>query len=182
MSGWDVAALPAAYRWLGGIGPLPRILAEALALYGTEEGRDAADNPRILDWARETGLAAAYCADAMPWCGLFMAVVARRAGWAVPDAPLWALNWGRFGVAAPRPMLGDVLTFVRPGGGHVALYVGEDADAFHVLGGNQHDRVAFARIARRRLRAARRPAYRWAPATVAARRLSAEGTLSTDEA
>jgi cell wall-associated NlpC family hydrolase len=39
-------------------------------------------------------------------------------------------------------MLGDVLVFRRGGGGHVALYVGEDEEAFHVLGGNQADRCA----------------------------------------
>ena len=34
-------------------------------------------------------------------------------------------------------MLGDILTFKRNGGGHVGLYVGEDKDCYHVLGGNQ---------------------------------------------
>ena len=181
MSGWEAAALPPAYRWLAVAGTLPRMLREGLALYGVCERAGAGDNPVILDWAREAGVTG-YRADAVPWCGLYLAVVAMRAGWAVPAAPLWALNWGRFGVAADRPMLGDVLTFVRPGGGHVALYVGEDDAAYHVLGGNQGDQVGFARIARGRLRAARRPAYRWRPATVAVRRLAAGGGMSVDEA
>lgn len=181
MSGWDVAVLPPAYRWLGTVGTLPRMLGAGLALYGVRERAGAGDNPVILDWAREAGVKG-YRADAVPWCGLYLAVVAVRSGRAVPDAPLWALNWGRFGVAADRPSLGDVMTFVRPGGGHVALYVGEDDAAFHVLGGNQGDAVGFARIARGRLRAARRPAYRWRPASVAVRRLAAGGAVSVDEA
>lgn len=181
MSGWDREALPAAYRWLGGVGTLPRMLAEGLALYGVRETVGAGDNPAILDWAREAGVTG-YHADAVPWCGLYLAVVATRAGRAVPYRPLWALNWSRFGMAADRPMLGDVLTFLRPGGGHVALYVGEDDAAFHVLGGNQGDRVGFTRIARSRLRAARRPEYRWRPGSVAVRRLAAGGAVSVDEA
>jgi uncharacterized protein (TIGR02594 family) len=182
MSGWKVDALPPAYRWLATAAPLPRMVTEALALYDVRETMGAANNPVILGWAEETGLTRDYRADAVAWCGLFMAVVAQRAGWTVPAAPLWALNWGTFGVAATRPMLGDVLTFVRPGGGHVALYVGEDVDAYHLLGGNQGDRVGFARIARKRLRAVRRPAYRWPPKSATARLLAADGALSRDEA
>ena len=181
MSGATQAALPAGYRWLTTIGTLPRMLAEGIALHGVREVIGAGDNPVILEWAREAGVAG-YRADAVPWCGLYLAVVATRAGWGVPAAPLRALNWGRFGVAADRPMLGDVVTFVRPGGGHVALYVGEDDAAFHVLGGNQGDRVGFARIARERLRAARRPGYRRPPATMAVHRLAAGGALSVNEA
>ncbi|HEX8447439.1 MAG TPA: TIGR02594 family protein [Sphingomonas sp.] len=181
MSGSDARALPPAYRWLATVGPLPRMLRVALALYGTRETVGAGDNPVILAWAAEVGLAKTYRADAVPWCGLFLAVVAQRAGKPVPAAPLWALSWGRFGVAAERPMLGDVLTFTRPGGGHVALYVGEDADTYHLLGGNQDDRVGFARIVKRRLRAVRRPEYRAQPESVAVRVLAAGGALSVDE-
>jgi hypothetical protein len=48
---------------------------------------------------------------------------------------------------APAAALGDVLAFVRNGGGHVGLYVDEDASAYHVLGGNQSDRVSITRVA-----------------------------------
>lgn len=165
----EIPKLPPAYRWLGMIDPLPRMLAEALRLLGTVERVGPGDAPEILGWARELGgdVMKLYRSDAMPWCGLFMAVVAQRAGKAVPASPLWALSWAGFGAAADRASLGDVLVFRRPGGGgHVGLYVGEDAGGFHVLGGNQSDRVGFARLARGRLVAARRPAYRVAPACV----------------
>jgi cell wall-associated NlpC family hydrolase len=79
-------------------------------------------------------------------------------------------------------MLGDVLVFQRTGGGHVGLYVGEDEAAFHVLGGNQGDRVCIARIARHRLYSARRPAYRAMPATVRTYSLAPAGALSANEA
>lgn len=173
--------LPAAYRWLATVTPCPRMIAEAMRLYGVAERPGGADNPVILGWARETGCVG-YAHDATPWCGLFMAVVAHRAGKTVPEGPLWALNWRHFGFASPAPALGDVLVFQRPSGGHVGLYVGEDAGAFHVLGGNQGDHVAIARVARARLVAARRPAYHSAPATVRPIRLAAAGSLSHDEA
>jgi uncharacterized protein (TIGR02594 family) len=151
-------------------------------IHGVIEGPGSAENSIILGWAREAGLASIYDSDAIPWCGLFMAMVAKRAGKAVPDKPLWALSWSRFGVAAGRPVLGDVLVFRRDGGGHVGLYAGEDTQAFHVLGGNQSDRVCFTRIARARLHAARRPLYRMMPATARPYHLAPAGSLSSNEA
>lgn len=173
--------LPNNYQWLGMVSSLPLMVSHALELVGTVEAMGAADNPVILGWAAEVGLRD-YRADSIPWCGLFMAVVARRAGKLLPEKPLWALSWARFGAAVDVPALGDVLVFKRDGGGHVGLYVGEDDAAFHVLGGNQGDRVGFARIARGRLYAARRPAYRVRPASVSPVRLTAAGALSANEA
>lgn len=179
-------ALPAAYRWLLDIaateGPLPRMIDEALKLVGTIETPGVGNNPTILAWAKETGLGRVYTTDSIPWCGLFMAVVALRSAKPVPSSPLWALSWSKFGVDAGQPRLGDVLTFVREGGGHVALYIGEDATAYHVLGGNQSDKVGFTRIAKARLYRARRPAYRNMPATAVPHILAANGVISTNEA
>src|SRR5262245_4679707 len=125
--------LPAQYAWLSKEGG-PRMLVEALNLFGTVEMPGNADSPVILGCAKEVGLDRVYSHDAIPWCGLFMAVVAKRAGKVLPKNPLWALNWQTFGTAKPSTgaMLGDVLTFVREGGGHVAMYVGEDDEAFHL--------------------------------------------------
>ena len=175
--------LPPAYRWIDEVRPLPRMVEAARQLYGTIETLGPADNPLILDWAREVGLSRAYSSDAVPWCGLFMALVARRAGKAAPAKPLWARSWGRFGVASPEAALGDVLVFARAkGGGHVGLYVGEDETAFHVLGGNQTDAVSITRIARTRCIAIRRPIYRVQPASVAPIQLAATGAISVNEA
>lgn len=162
----------------------PRMLVEALKLFGTLEKPGAADNPTIIAWAKEVGgeVADVYKADSIAWCGLFMAVVAKRAGKDFPAHPLWALSWSAFGAKADAPALGDVLVFTRNGGGHVGLYVGEDASAFHVLGGNQSDRVCIARIAKARLYAVRRPLYRVAPANVRPIHLDAAGAMSANEA
>jgi uncharacterized protein (TIGR02594 family) len=137
--------IPPAYAWLARE-PGPRLLIEGLRTYGTLEVPGRGSNPTILSWAEEVGLERVYTADHIPWCGLWMATVALRAGKWIPRQPLWALSWATWGDDGGQPELGDVLVFVRPGGGHVGLYVGEDHAAYHVLGGNQSDSVSIARV------------------------------------
>jgi uncharacterized protein (TIGR02594 family) len=173
---------PADYAWLDRLSPLPRTVQEGLKLHGIAEVSGARNNPVIMAWADECGLEATYTADSVPWCGLFMAVVAKRAGKLPPSSPLWALSWAKFGEEAGQPRLGDVLTFVRPGGGHVGIYIGEDQASFHVLGGNQGDKVSIVRIAKERLYAARRPRYINRPPTVQPYVLAKRGALSFNEA
>lgn len=139
--------LPEPYRFLEDE-PGPRMLLEALPLFGVYEHPGAANNPAIIAWATECKIP--YTEDSIPWCGLFMAVVAKRAGKDLPASPLWARNWLRFWDAC-EPELGCVLVFERGQGGHVGLYVGEDLTHYHVLGGNQSDQVSIARINKGRL-------------------------------
>jgi uncharacterized protein (TIGR02594 family) len=176
--------LPNKYKWLESEGA-PRMLVEALRLYGTIETPGAGNTPAIMTWANEVGgnIADVYKADSIPWCGLFMAVVAKRADKEVPKSALWALSWSTFGIHTDNPMLGDTLVFVRNGGGHVGIYVGEDDTAYHVLGGNQSDKVSIARVAKTRLYTARRPEYKIGqPINVRKIILTASGELSTNEA
>jgi uncharacterized protein (TIGR02594 family) len=173
-------ALPHTYAWLEKE-PGPKMLKEALALYGVREKAGGANNPTILGWARETGIKD-YRADKIPWCGLLMAVVAKRAGYRIPEEPLWARNWGLFGEKVRLPELGDTLVFSRGSGGHVGLYVGHDRFCFHVLGGNQGDAVSIVRILRIRLLAARRPDWQIGEPTNRRRiLLSASGVVSKNE-
>jgi uncharacterized protein (TIGR02594 family) len=174
--------LPLRYQWLARE-PGPRMIVEALKLFGTLEGKGATNNLTIFAWAQEVGgdVADVYKADSIPWCGLFMAVVAKRADKVPPPHPLWALSWAAFGQKIDKPMLGDVLVFTRAGGGHVALYVGEDDDCFHILGGNQSDQVCIVRKPKAQLYAARRPSYRVQPANVRRVMLAATGELSLKE-
>lgn len=180
-----LSRFPKDYEWLGKVGQLPRTIQEALALHGTLEAPGVADNPVIVGWAAEVGkdVAAAYGADSIPWCGLFAAVVVKRAGKAVIAGPLWAKNWAKFGSKADKASLGDVLVFERPGGGgHVGFYVAEDASAYHVLGGNQGDAVTVARLAKSRCIAVRRPPYNIQPASVRPYSANGGGALSSNEA
>jgi len=174
----------ATYAWLEQE-PAPRILKEALALFGTVEDAGNGDSPTILSWARELRIRD-YRHDETPWCGLFLAICAQRAGYTPPRTPLWALSWSTWGKPARVPMLGDVLVFERKVNGalhgHTGLYVGEDHHAFHVYGGNQNDRVCITRVARGRLLATRRCRWRIAqPPNVRPIRLSAFGELSGKE-
>lgn len=175
-----MTALPKHYQWLAEE-PGPKMLIEALKLYGVKERIGPADNPEILAWAAEVGLSSTYKRDETAWCGLFMAVIANRAGKPITDSPLWARSWAEWGTKSPRAALGDVLVFVRDGGGHVGLYVGEDANSYHVLGGNQSDSVCIKRIAKSRCIAVRR-LYRNTPPNVRSIKLSPFGQLSKNEA
>jgi uncharacterized protein (TIGR02594 family) len=168
----------ATYAWLQKE-EAPRILVEAIKLYGVKEVIGENDNPTILDWADEIGVGKLYQRDSVPWCGLFMGVVAKRAGKEVPANPLWARNWSKWGVPC-LPELGCVLVFSRESGGHVGVYVGEDIECYHVLGGNQSDSVCITRIKKNRLLSAR-CAYRVKPANVRKIILSPTGIVSSNE-
>jgi uncharacterized protein (TIGR02594 family) len=162
------SALPRAYAFLAFETGPPELVA-ALKWFGVREIRGPRHNPEILSW--EQRLADAYPAldwirdvidgDETPWCGLFMAWVHHRAGYGQPHHRfLSARSWASWGESAPDgPQLGDTCVFWRgkPDGpyGHVGLYVGEDEHCYHILGGNQDDRVSIMRVARARLIAAR---------------------------
>jgi uncharacterized protein (TIGR02594 family) len=164
------------------------MIKKALELYGTLEKPGTANNPVIIAWAKEVGgkVADVYKADEIPWCGLFIAVVTQRSAKQVVKDPLWALNWGTFGKYTVTPMLGDVLVFTRKTAdgktaGHVGLYVGEDDTCYHVLGGNQSDKVCISRKEKTRLYTARRPNYNVQPANVRKIILSNSGQISGSE-
>lgn len=172
--------LSKAYEWLALEGA-PRHLLKALELLGVTETVGSKHNPIILGWAKEVGLQSTYTADEIPWCGLLVATVMKRADRPMVDSPLWALSWNNFGVKVDVPMLGDILTFTRKGGGHVGFYVGEDTTHFHVLGGNQGNSVSIVRIAKSRLSQARRPEYTNQPTNIRKVILASNGTVSTNE-
>lgn len=173
--------LPAVYQWLAQENA-PRHLLKAIELFGTVEIVGARHNNVIIGWAKEVGLGSIYKADEIPWCGLYIAIIMKRAERQPVKDALGALNWNNFGVHSEVPMLGDVLTFTRKGGGHVGLYVGEDVAAYHVLGGNQGDKVSIVRIAKERISQVRRPAYKLQPLNIRKIKLAVNGGLSTNEA
>ena len=175
--------LPEKYKWLEKEAG-PKMLLEAIKLFGTEETIGKANNPLIMSWANEIGgqVKKIYDADSVAWCGLFMGIIARRADKDLPQDPLWAQDWSTFGNVTNKPMLGDVLVFkIVNGHGHVALYVGEDVDCYHILGGNQSDKVCIVRKEKSKLLVARRPNYINQPENVRQIKLSATGVISTNE-
>ncbi len=153
---------------------------------GVKEIPGPKDNPTILGFAARIGgwVKSLVKSEATAWCGAFMGSVMREAfpGIKLPANPLSALAWASWGVSLASPTLGAVLVFKRPGGGHVGLYVGEDATCYHVLGGNQGDAVSVARVEKNRLVP---NGIRWVPGIMAVGGriwLTATGQPSTNEA
>lgn len=160
----------------------PKLLVAAVKMIGVKEIVGAKHNPVILGWAKELNLEKVYNADEIPWCGLAVAYACHSAGLEVVAKPLWALSWAKWGTDVTEPMLGDILTFKRNVGGHVGIYVGEDKECYHVLGGNQGNAMSVSRIAKARLYKARRTTWKVAqPKSVRKIQLSASGAISTNE-
>lgn len=139
----------------------PIWMREARRYLGLREIVGKGSNPTIMGWAKRLGgwVASFYTDDDIPWCGLALAawVAITMPEEPLPSNPLGALNWRTFGIALSTPSLGAILVFTRSGGGHVGLYVGEDATHFHVLGANQSNSVSITRIEKSRLAATRWP-------------------------
>jgi uncharacterized protein (TIGR02594 family) len=133
----------------------------AKSLLGTKETPGAGNNPVIMEWAKVIGQAGPYSADSIPWCGLFVGFVFGQMGIQPVKDPLWALNWNKFGtyLDKTKPVYGAVAAFQRQGGGHVGLVVGHDAQALHILGGNQSDAVTITRVAKNRCKGLRWPPF-----------------------
>jgi len=174
----------ASYKWLKDE-KSPRLFKEAYVFNGLKEivGKD--HNKIILEWAEALGIRNIYTSDEIAWCGLFIAISAHYAGLEInmtSKEALWALNWLKFGTKQTEAAFGDVLVFKRNGGGHVGIYVGEDAKCYHVFGGNQNNQVGVTRIEKNRCVGIRRTDWKVAqPATVTKRILEASGLVSTNE-
>jgi uncharacterized protein (TIGR02594 family) len=160
----------------------PLWLAYARTQIGVKETPGAANSPVIMGWAKKVGakfLGIVYGADSTAWCGLFVARCMVEVGITPPPVAVRASAWDKWGVAC-TPTVGSVLRFSRAGGGHVGIYIGEDATCYHVLGGNQSDRVSITRIEKSRLSACRWPTgYR---VTTQPLKVAASGAVSTNEA
>ncbi|SPJ22743.1 CHAP domain-containing protein [Palleronia abyssalis] len=92
----------------------------------------------------------------LPWCGLFVAHCLRRSFGEIPLPRGHARARPWMGWADPsEPQIGAVMVFwhyhPRLPFGHVAFYVAEDDTAFHVLGGNQLNKVCIMRYPKVRL-------------------------------
>lgn len=157
----------------------PAWMAEAHKLIGTREIVGPKHNPVILNWLAK--LKAWWQNDETPWCGTFVAHCLDAVR--LPLAKNWfrAKAWAEYGSALAQPCVGAILVFQRPGGGHVGFYYAEDLKHYHVLGGNQGNKVSIAKIEKSRCIAVRWPtgvAVTTKPFIVAA----GKGGVSTNEA
>lgn len=163
----------------------PVWLRHALSHDGLREVKGPRHNMTIMCWVTELGpevLGINVPDDETPWCGIFAAHCIRHTlpNEALPKVAVRAKAWADFGVALGVPAPGAVLVFGRQGGGHVGFYLGEDAECFHVFGGNQSDSVCRTRIKKDRLLATRWPAGVALPTTGRVY-LTAAGAVSNNE-
>jgi len=158
----------------------PRWLTIARGYIGVREVPGVKHSGVIMGWLRR--LKSWIKDDETPWCGTFCAAVMQEAGLPYPSMYPRAKAWAEYGANLRSTHIapGAILVFVREGGGHVGFYVGEDATAYQVLGGNQGNSVSITRIAKNRCIAIRWP--KGEPVIGGPVRLAANGELSRNEA
>lgn len=156
---------------------------ELLRRKGLHEVRDRSG---LMAWLRSDGKTLGDPAK-LPWCGdtIETAIALTLPTEPLPSNPYLARNWLKFGVPLGRPALGAVIVFWRGSktgtSGHVGLYAGEDAEAYHVLGGNQSNAITIARLDKGRVLGFRWPAKFPLPKGGPVH-LTKDGGLSTNEA
>jgi uncharacterized protein (TIGR02594 family) len=175
------------YDWLYKEKDLPKMVQEGLRIgrLDTSEVKGQGYNPNIIELAIRAGVYDIYKSDEIAWCAVAQTAIAIAAGKEVPFTSwdrLRAKSFLKFGTPVDIPMMGDTLVFTRDGGGHVGIYIGEDPECYHVMGGNQSDQYNIVRIKKNRLSGARRPHYNNQPASVKRVYLKAEGAPSANEA
>lgn len=139
----------------------------------------------LMSWLRSDGRTLGDPSK-LPWCGDAVETAIRTTlpKEVVPKNPYLARNWSTFGVAT-KPVLGAVMVFNGgkrpPPSGHVALYAGEDATHYHVLGGNQSNAITVMRIAKNRLLASRWPITAPPPKTLSVKKDGSKVAVSQSE-
>ncbi|HSR41594.1 MAG TPA: TIGR02594 family protein [Longimicrobiales bacterium] len=117
----------------------------AAAEIGQKELPGEAHNPRIVEYAQESGITW-IDDDETPWCSTFMNWIAFEGEVERTDRAN-ARSWLTVGRKADPPEPGDVVIFWRESvdshKGHVGLFLGfsSGGDRVYVLGGNQGNQV-----------------------------------------
>lgn len=179
-----MSTIPDKYKFLEKIQVLPCMIAEGLKILGTHEIKGPDSSNVIMQLAREAGVENIYTNDDEPWCAVAQSGIALRCGQHLPFVSydrLRARSFMKFGIAVAKDqaVLGDTMVFLMDENRyHVTNYIAQDTEAFHVLGGNQHDMYDFTRILKDKLVAARRPIYDVMPVSARKYFLTADGQLS----
>lgn len=167
----------------------PLWLQAGLKLINVKETVGSADNPEILEWAKEEGgsIAKDYKHDSIAWCALLANHILTKVGLKGTET-LWALDFaGKWpAIKLAGPAVGAFAPMKRPGGGHIICVVGRDQHGNIMgLGGNQGDQVSILPFPEKRLdRGFWYPAGVTPPAAVGMKSLPlvrSDGRLSKDE-
>ena len=136
----------------------PKWLTLARAEIGTLEKPGEGDNPKILQYAKDAGIASIINHDSVPWCAAFVGAILTRAG-IIPSGKANARSYDEWGKNLRAPVKGCVVVLTRPPvqwQGHVAFLVGCSDMHIQLLGGNQGDKVSLASFPRNRV-----SSFRW---------------------
>jgi uncharacterized protein (TIGR02594 family) len=126
---------------------MKNIIEIATLEIGVKEVSGDGSNPRILQYARETGFKN-YQSDESSWCSLFINWCAEQAG-LERSFSLAARSWLRVGIPVTDPEPGDIAVFWRvkreSWQGHVAIFTGFARNGrIYCLGGNQNNQVSIS--------------------------------------
>ena len=117
------------------------LITIALSQYGLKETPGAADNPVIMQMAKECGFKD-YAHDSTAWCSLFINWCCYKTGYQRSQS-LAARSWLTVGVSIEKPQQGDVVVLWRDSPaswqGHVGLYINDITPYVYLLSGNQAD-------------------------------------------
>lgn len=120
------------------------LILMALSEYGLKEAPGTADNPVLLQMAKEAGFSD-YIHDSIAWCSMFANWVCFKAGYERSKS-LAARSWLTVGEAVTDPAEADIVVFWRddPNGpfGHVGFPIKRDSAFQWTLAGNQGDAVS----------------------------------------
>jgi uncharacterized protein (TIGR02594 family) len=136
----------------------PKWLVSARAELGTLETPGTADNPKVLQYAKDAGLAQIINHDAVSWCAAFIGAMLVRNG-INGTGKATARSYEAWGESLRSPVLGCVCVLARPPvtwQGHVGFLIGANDTVVQLIGGNQQDSVSIAAFKRSRV-----VAYRW---------------------
>ncbi len=129
---------------------------------GIQEVPGDGDNPRIIEYHKETTLLAKD--DEVPWCSAFVNWCCEQSsddGTNLANARSW-LTWGEHQI---MPRTGDVCVLWRKSPtdwrGHVGFYIGGNFNYVALLGGNQSNKVCVREYPMKRVLGFRRRIERW---------------------
>lgn len=106
-------------------------------------------NPgRVYEWLMDRGFESSVCLEVLRLAGYKPGGFQRDTGIEIPQ-PTWsasALSFKNWGNPVPKDklQLGDMLCFIRDGGGHVTLFLSSGVFTYTVFGGNQSNAVCSA--------------------------------------
>lgn len=138
------------------------LIQVALSVYGLKETPGKADNPIIIQMAKDAGFEHDYLHDDIAWCSMFANWVAFKAGYE-RSKKLNARSWLDVGEPIEEKDLqtGDAVILWRdaPAGpfGHISFYINHLSENWlNLLGGNQNNMISIGAFDKHRVLGYRR--------------------------